>query len=75
MKTKIIACLLAVVVIIVAFAYTFMQPKAITSSPTTVTQPKAVMQADQQIDSAISQEMDSTLANVSQSDVEQLLLS
>lgn len=70
MKTRMIAGLVAVIVIIVAVAYTFMQPKT-----TTITQPKAVMQADQQIDSAISQEMDKTLANVSQADVEQALLS
>jgi len=75
MNTRMIAGVLIVLVIIIATAYMFMQPRGITPGPMTTTQPKASIQTDQQIDSAISKEMDNTLANVNQADVEQTLLS
>lgn len=68
MNIKLTAGILIGLVIIVAIVYMFNISK-------TVTPPKTGMLIDQQIDSIIGQEMDRTLANVSQADVEQILLS
>jgi len=56
-----------VLVVLIASAYMLIKPKVEVKPQVTL--------SDQDIDAAIQQEMDETLANVSESEVEQALLS